>query len=79
MANQFRLTNVLNPGKEVKSKVLQFKVIEADNLVKNQLNMQEDTFVYDIYRKRNIEGKLLIDRKNVHPYRFDSWFVISQY
>ena len=63
VANQFRGTTALNPGKEVKSKVLEFKVIEADNLVKNKLNMQEDTFVYDIYRVRHIDGKPLVMEK----------------
>lgn len=67
VANQFRGTTALNPGKEVKSKVLEFKVIEADNLVKNKLNMQEDTFVYDIYRVRHIDGKPLVMEKMYMP------------
>lgn len=67
VANQFRGTTALNPEKEVKSTILEFQVVEANDLVKNKLNMKEDTFVYDIYRVRYIDGRPEVMEKMYMP------------
>lgn len=66
-ANQLRGTTALNPDKEVKSKILEFSVIDANDLVKNKLNIKEDSFVYDIYRARYIDGKPTVMEKMYMP------------
>ncbi len=67
VANQFRGTTALNVGKEVKSTILEFQVVEASNPVKNKLNMKEDSFVYDIYRVRYIDGRPEVMEKMYMP------------
>ncbi|MGX7417371.1 GntR family transcriptional regulator [Carnobacterium gallinarum] len=56
VANQFRGTTALHPDKKVESQILEFSVIPAPELAKNKLNLIADTFVYDIYRARYIDG-----------------------
>ncbi|MDT2756516.1 GntR family transcriptional regulator [Enterococcus asini] len=67
VANQFRGTTALNPGKEVKSKVLSFSVIEAPELVISKLNLSPGSFVYDIYRARYIDGQPHVMEKTYMP------------
>lgn len=67
VANQFRGTTALNPGKEVKSKVLAFSVIEAPAVVINKLNLSPGSFVYDIYRARYIDGQPHVMEKTYMP------------
>ncbi|NLM68101.1 MAG: GntR family transcriptional regulator [Enterococcus sp.] len=67
MANQFRGTTALNVGKEVKSTILEFQVVGASDVVKNKLNMKEDSFVYDIYRVRYIDGRPEVMEKMYMP------------
>lgn len=57
MANQFRGMTASNPGKEVKSKVLTFSVLEATPQVSNKLNLPLESLVYSIYRARYVEGQ----------------------
>lgn len=54
IANQFRGTTALNPGKKVASKVLNFSIIPCPETVQKKLNVDEESFVYDIYRARYI-------------------------
>lgn len=56
VANQFRGTTALYPDKKVESKILQFSVIPAPEIAQNKLNLIDDTFVYDVYRARYIDG-----------------------
>lgn len=67
VANQFRGTTALHPDQKVKSKVLVFSVINADALIKNKLNMQEDQFVYNISRVRLVEGEPLVMERMFMP------------
>lgn len=67
IANQFRGTTALNPGKEVTSQVLTFTVVAADDLVANKLNVTPSSFVYDIYRVRYIDGKPKVMEKTYMP------------
>lgn len=67
VANQFRGTTALNVGKEVKSTILEFQVVGASDVVKNKLNMKEDSFVYDIYRVRYIDGRPEVMEKMYMP------------
>lgn len=67
VANQFRGTTALNVGKEVKSTILEFQVVGASDIVKNKLNMKEDSFVYDIYRVRYIDGRPEVMEKMYMP------------
>lgn len=67
VSNQFRGTTAINPGKEVRSKVLEFSVIEAPEIVRSKLNLSEGSFVYDIYRARYIDGSPHVMEKTYMP------------
>lgn len=67
MANQFRGTTALNPGKEVTSQALVFTVVSANELVANKLNLAPNSFVYDIYRVRYVDGKPKVMEKTFMP------------
>lgn len=67
VANQFRGTTALNPGKKVVSKILHFSVIQAPAIVQEKLNVSEDSFVYDIYRARYIDGAPHVMEKMYMP------------
>lgn len=56
IANQFRGTTAVNPGKKVESDVLNFTIVQASEDVQQKLNVDADCFVYDIYRVRYVEG-----------------------
>lgn len=56
MANQFRGTTALNPDKIIESEVLDFSVIKPPQMVCQKLNIDDDVFVYDIYRLRYMDG-----------------------
>ncbi|WP_291292751.1 GntR family transcriptional regulator [Enterococcus sp.] len=67
MANQFRGTTALNPDKEVRSTAINFSVVVADEVVANKLNIAPESFVYDIYRARYIDGKPKVMEKTYMP------------
>ena len=67
MANQFRGTTALNPNHEVLSKILNFSIIPCPKDVQTKLNLTEDSFVYDIYRARSIDGKPVVMEKMYMP------------
>lgn len=67
MANQFRGTTALNPGKKVVSKILNFSVIKVPEQVAKKLNISLDSFVYDIFRVRYIDDKPSVMEKMYMP------------
>lgn len=67
VANQFRGTTALNPGKKVTSKIINFSVVEADEKVRSKLNLPEGSFVYDIYRARYINDTPHVMEKMFMP------------
>lgn len=67
MANQFRGTTALNPDKKVHSEILEFSVVNAEDVVKNKLNLKEDSFVYNIYRLRFMDQQPLVMEKMYMP------------
>jgi GntR family transcriptional regulator len=67
VANQFRGTTALNPDKEVKSTILNFSVIPCPENVQKKLNIDADSFVYDIYRARSIDGQPHVMEKMYMP------------
>ncbi|MGO2696632.1 GntR family transcriptional regulator [Bavariicoccus seileri] len=67
IANQFRGTTARNPDKSVTSKVLNFSVIKPPQLVRQKLNLEEDGFVYDIYRIRYVDGAPRVIEKTYMP------------
>ena len=67
VANQFRGTTALNPGKKVSSTIINFSVDEADDHVRNKLNLPEGSFVYNIYRARYINDTPHVMEKMYMP------------
>ena len=57
VANQFRGTTALNPNKTVLSTILNFSIIPCPEEVQSKLNLTNESFVYDIYRVRCIDGE----------------------
>lgn len=55
--NQFRGTTASNPDKKVRSEVLLFSVVHAPEIVAKKINLESESFVYDIYRIRYIDEK----------------------
>lgn len=60
------LTNTY-PGLEVKSKILDFKIVNADAEVANVFKVDIDDFVYLIHRVRYVEGEPLVIEKTYIP------------
>lgn len=67
VANQFRGTTALNPDRTVLSKILNFSVIPCPKDVQSKLNLSDDSFVYDVYRVRYIDGKPTVMEKMYMP------------
>ncbi|MFV0558097.1 MAG: GntR family transcriptional regulator [Enterococcus sp.] len=67
VANQFRGMTALNPENNVSSKVLDFSVVEASEIVQNKLNLTPGSFVYDLYRVRFLDGKPQVIEKTFMP------------
>lgn len=67
LANQFRGTTALNPNKTVLSKILNFSIIPCPEEVQSKLNLTEESFVYDIYRVRHIDGRPTVMEKMYMP------------
>lgn len=67
VANQFRGMTATYPDKQIHSKVLEFSVIQAPEIVRNKLNLTEGSFVYDIYRVRSINGQPTVMEKIYMP------------
>lgn len=60
------LTNT-NLGLEVKSKILDFRIVNADEEVANVFKIDVDDFVYLIHRVRYVEGEPLVIEKTYIP------------
>jgi len=67
MANLFRGTTALNPGKDVISKILNFSVVTVPPEPAGKLNITPDSFVYDIYRVRHVNGQPKVMEKMYMP------------
>ena len=67
VANQFRGTTALNPNKTVLSTILNFSIIPCPEEVQSKLNLTNESFVYDIYRVRFIDGEPTVMEKMYMP------------
>ena len=67
VANQFRGTTALNPNRVVLSKILNFSIIPCPAIVQSKLNLPNDSFVYDVYRVRYIDGEPSVMEKMYMP------------
>ncbi|MDN6294236.1 MAG: GntR family transcriptional regulator [Alkalibacterium gilvum] len=54
-------------GNKVTSKILDFDVIQADDIVMDKLNLKPGSFVYTIYRLRYINDKPVVLEKTAMP------------
>ncbi|MBP1041086.1 GntR family transcriptional regulator [Vagococcus sp. BWB3-3] len=67
VANQFRGTTALNPNRTVLSKIINFSIIPCPEVAQSKLNLTSDSFVYDIYRVRHIDGLPTVMEKMYMP------------
>lgn len=66
-AKQFQGLTSSNPDKKVRSTVLDFNIIPAPPLVETQLNLQPDSFVYNIYRIRFADDQPIVVERTYMP------------
>lgn len=67
LANQIRGRSALHPDKKVESEILNFAIVAAPREVQSRLNINEDHFVYDIYRIRLVEQKPIVMEHTYMP------------
>lgn len=67
MSRQFIGTTALYQNQTVTSKVLNFSVEQANNNVSEQLNIEEGSFVYNIFRVRIVDGDPLAVEQTFMP------------
>ncbi|MDZ7834698.1 MAG: GntR family transcriptional regulator [Alkalibacterium sp.] len=51
----------------VKSKILAFEVVQADEIVQDKLNLKPGSFVYDIHRVRFVDDKPVVIERTAIP------------
>lgn len=67
MANQFRGMSAMNQDKAISSNVLNFSVRTASPEIASQLNVTEDSFIYDVYRVRLVDGEPRVIEQTYMP------------
>lgn len=67
MSRQFMGTSALYEAGAVRSKILNFSVDVATEHVSNSLNIERDSFVYNIHRVRIVNGKPLAIERTYMP------------
>ncbi|MFO8068816.1 MAG: GntR family transcriptional regulator [Alkalibacterium sp.] len=60
------LTSFYN-NKKVKSNILTFKVVQANEIVQDKLNLKPESFVYDIHRVRIVDDKPVVIEQTYIP------------
>ena len=65
--NQFAGLTARAEGHEVKTILLDFKIITADKLVAESLKIEEDDFVYFIKRVRSVDGEAVVIEETYMP------------
>ncbi|WP_423189053.1 GntR family transcriptional regulator [Alkalibacterium sp. f15] len=58
--NQISGFSLFYNNKDVKSEILTFKVVQADEIVQDKLNLKPESFVYDIHRVRLVDDKPIV-------------------
>ena len=65
--NQFAGLTVTNAGHKIESKLLDFKIINADSKIAENLKIDEDDFVCFIHRVRYVDEKAVVIEKTYMP------------
>jgi len=56
VANQFRGLTALYTGHKVKSDIIEFTVVASDEEIKSKLSLDNEEFVYNVIRVRNLDN-----------------------
>lgn len=67
VTSQFQGLTSTNPEKKITSKVLHFRIVPASSDVERRLNLDPDTFVYDINRVRYTNGQPTVIEQTYMP------------
>lgn len=67
VSNQLKGLSKFSDQKKVTSKILNFDVIRAEESIADKLNIPPNSFIYDLYRVRYVEGKPTVIEKTFMP------------